>query len=77
MTTLQKEISAYDRMYDDLETEHLGEWVVFRDEQFVGAYESFELAADDAVKRFGRGPYLIREVGGPPFVLPTSVLHHH
>ena len=75
MTTLTKEISAYERMLDDLEAEHLGEWVLVRDEKLIGAYESFELAADDAVRRFGRGPYLIREVGGRPMSLPASVLY--
>ena len=75
MTTLKKEIDAFERMRDDLETECYGKWVVVRDEQLIGTYESFELAADDAVKRFGRGPYLIREVGAGPTVLPASVLY--
>jgi len=75
MTTLAKEISAYERMRNDLESEHFGEWVVIHDEQLIGAYESFELAADDATKKFGRGPYLIREVGGRPVSLPASVLY--
>ncbi len=73
MATLKTEIAAYERMRDDLELEHFGEWVVVHDEKLVGAYESFEHAADDAVQRFGRGPYLIRRVGAPPLVLPASL----
>ena len=73
MATLKTEIAAYERMRDDLELEHFGEWVVVHDEKLAGTYESLEKAADDAVQRFGRGPYLIRQVGAPPLVLPASV----
>ncbi len=73
MATLSNEIAAYERMRNDLEVDHLGEWVVVRDEKLVGTYESLEKAADDAVQRFGRGPYLIRRIGAPPLVLPASV----
>ena len=74
MSTLSSQISAYDEMRDILETDHFGEWVVFHDEQLAGTYESFEDAAADAVRRFGRGPYLIRQVGAPPIRLPASVM---
>lgn len=74
MATLKSEIAAYERMRNDLEIEHLGEWVVVRDEKLAGTYDSFEKAAEDAVERFGRGPYLIRRVGAPPLVLPASVV---
>lgn len=73
MATLKNEIAAYEGMRNDLELEHLGKWVVMRDEKLVGTYESFEEAAESAVERFGRGPYLIRQVGAPPLVLPASV----
>lgn len=73
MAELTKEIAAYERMRNGLEVDHLGEWVVMRDEELVGTYESFEKAAEDAVQRFGRGPYLIRQVGAPPLVLPAVV----
>lgn len=73
MATLTKEIAAYERMRNDLEVDHLGEWVVVHDEELVGTYESFEKAAEDAVQRFGRGPYLIRQIGASPLVLPASV----
>ena len=75
MAALTKEIAAYERMRDYLETDHFGEWVVLHDEELIGTYESFEVAADDAVQRFGRGPYLIRQVGESPLTLPASVLY--
>lgn len=75
MTGLKKEIAAYETMRSDLEIEHPGEWVVVHDEKLVGTYESFQLAAENAVERFGRGPYLIRRIGAAPLTLPASVLY--
>ena len=74
-SSLTKEMSAYDKMRSDLETDHLGKWVIMHDEVLVGIYESFEDAAAEAVAQFGRGPYLIRKVGGAPIALPASVLY--
>ena len=70
---LAREIAAYDAMRDELERDHLYDWVVFHDEQLIGAYEDFQDAAAEAVRKFGRGPYLIRQVGAPPKTLPASV----
>ena len=73
MDALGRQIAAYEAMRDLLETDHLGKWVVFYGGELVDTYESFEETAGDAVARFGRGPYLIRQVGAPPFRLPASV----
>ena len=72
---LAREIAAYDAIRDELERDHLYDWVVFHDEQLIGAYEDFQDAAAEAVRKFGRGPYLIRQVGAPPKRLPTSVMY--
>ena len=74
MPEVDKEIAAYDKMRVDLESEHTGEWVLIKDEKLVSLYDSFDDAATDAVRRFGRGPYLIRQVGAPPITLPASVM---
>ena len=73
MAVLSNELSAYEDMRGQLETDHFGQWVVLHDEKLAGTYKSFEAAAEDAVRRFGRGPYLIRQVGAPPMTLPASV----
>ena len=73
---LDREIAAYDAMRASLENEHMGQWVVVREEQLVGLYPSFEDAARVAVERFGRGPYLIRKIGAAPVALPASVVYH-
>jgi hypothetical protein len=75
MADLQFEIDAYQRMEGDLKANHDGRWVLIHDGALIGAFESFELAAGDAVKKFGRGPFLIRQVGAPPTTLPISVLY--
>lgn len=75
MGVLSNEINAYEEMRDFLETDHFGEWVVVFDEKLAGTYGSFEAAAEDAVRKFGRGPYLIRQVGAAPITLPASVLY--
>ena len=75
MSLLRQEIAAYEGRRNELEIDHHGKWVVFHDEDLAGVYDSFEEAAEQAVARFGRGPYLIREVGSPPVTLPASVLY--
>lgn len=76
MADLQEEISAYDAMRAALETKFLGKWALVHDRTLIGTYETFEAVAEDAVQRFGRGPYLIRQIGAPPLTLPASVLYH-
>ena len=66
MAEITQEIAAYERMQSDLEREHLGKWVVVHDEELIGAYDDFEEAAYEGVQRFGRGPFLLRQVGAKP-----------
>ena len=76
MTEIDKEIEAYEGMRQDLEAKHMGKWVLVSEGKLVDVYDSFEATAEDAVSRFGRGPYLIRQVGAPPVTLPASVMYH-
>lgn len=62
-------------MQQELEEKHMGKWVLFHSDALVGVYESFESTAQDAVQRFGRGPYLIRQVGASSLTLPASVMY--
>ena len=74
MADVDKEIAAYERMRPDLEAKHTGKWALVQNEALVGLYDSFEAVAEDAVRKFGRGPYLIRQIGAPPVTLPASVM---
>jgi len=75
MAELDQEISAYEGMRSELEAHHMGKWVLIHDLALVGVYDAFETVAADAVRRFGRGPYLIRQIGAPPVTLPASVMY--
>jgi hypothetical protein len=75
MPELDVEISAYETMRERLEAENMGKWVLMHGSELVGVYASFDAAAEEAVKRFGSGPYLIRQVGAPPITLPASVMY--
>jgi hypothetical protein len=76
MPDLEREIAAFEAMVCELESRSMGKWVVFHDGKLAGIYDGFEAAAEEAVRRFGRGPYLIRQVGAPQVTLPASVIYH-
>lgn len=70
-------MNAYEQMRDTLEIDHLGKWVIFHGGELIGTYDDFQDAAETAVEKFGRGPYLIKRVGEGPISLPASVLYGH
>lgn len=70
---LSVEIQAYEGRRDDLAKHYAGKFVVFKGSEFVGAWDTLEMAAANAAAKYGRGPYLIRQVGAPPLRLPASV----
>ena len=76
MGELKGEIDAFERMRVKLEAEHNGQWVLFHHQKLVSVHDSFQVAADTGVRQFGRGPFLIRQVGAPPPKLPASVMYH-
>lgn len=76
MAQLSEEIAAYELMRADLESAHMGKWALVHDHRLVGVFDSFEAAAETAVSSFGRGPYLIRQIGAPPVTMPASVMYH-
>lgn len=71
---LEVEIKAYEKRLPELEQTYPGKFVVFHKEELIGAWDTLNAAAAGAVARFGRGPYLIRQVGAPRPTLPASVL---
>lgn len=73
MGQLDGEIETYNRMREELEANHRWEWVVIHGEELVGIFEDFQVAAKTAVKRFGREPFLLRQVGRGQRTLPASV----
>ena len=74
MATLEQEIEAYGAMRVELERDHFNEWVVIHEGQAAGFFDTSEDCTRFAIERFGRGPYLIRQIGAPPTTLPVSAL---
>ncbi len=75
MNKLSEEIAAYEEMRSTLEADYSGKWVVIHKRKLIGIHDNFGAAADEAVQKFGRGPYLIRQVNAPPATLPASLLY--
>jgi hypothetical protein len=76
MSDLKDDIAAYEAIRADLESSALGKWALFHDKILIGTFDAFEGAAEVAVSKFGRGPYLIRQIGAAAVTLPASVLYH-
>ena len=72
--TLEADIAAYEAMREDLEAHHKGKWVLIHNGDLIDTFDNFDAAATEAVRRFGRGPYLLREVAAPKLILPASVM---
>ena len=66
MAGTNKEIAAFTKMEATFEKKHIGDWVIFKDGKLVGTYRTCDEASRMAVAEFGAGPYLLRQVGGPP-----------
>jgi len=73
---ITQDIAAYEEKRSELELKHMGKWVLIYDRKLIGVYDSVDATAAEAVRRFGRGPYLIRQVGASHVTLPASVMYH-
>ena len=60
---LEIEINAYEQMRGELEQRCGGKFVVFHGTEFIGPFDSLNLAANAAVRWHGERSYLIRHVG--------------
>jgi len=71
---LEQEIHAFDARREELELHYHRKFVLFHGDDFAGAFEDFDAAAREAIRRYGRGPYLIRQVGVPTEFVPAALL---
>lgn len=72
--SLEENIEAYEKQLDDLKEHYKGKYVVFHNGERVGSFDDFDTAAREAIRLFGDGPYLIRQVGQEKVSLSSSVL---
>lgn len=71
---IQQEIKAYEGMRAELEKHHNGKHVIIKNGELIGAFDTFDAAARDALQRFGDEIFLIRQVGAPETIrVPASV----
>ena len=73
---LSRESALYEPRKAEYERVHHWEWVIIHGDEVVGSYSDFQVAAEIAVDRFGRGAYILRQIGVPKPTLPASVLVH-
>jgi hypothetical protein len=74
--SLQSEIAAFEKMKGDLLERYREKYVIIKDQQLKGSFDTFDAAAREAIKHFGRGPYLIRKVSEEPVMpMPASVAY--
>jgi len=76
VAALDVELGAYRQEAPRLEASHMGKWVIFKGAALISIHDTLEAAAGDAVARFGRGPYLIRQIGAAPIVIPVSLAYN-
>ena len=74
VATLEENVAVYEKVHKQLERDHMGKWVVIYDEEIVGLYSDFQEAAQDAVIRFGSGPYHIKQIGEPPLQISPTLM---
>ena len=70
--SLDDNIRAYESMKAQLKADKDRRWVVFFDGVLRGDFSTDSEAIAFAAKNWGRGPYLIRQVGRPPYVVLSS-----
>jgi len=72
---LETEIRAFESHRSELESQYSGKFVVFHKTDRAGIFDDFDSAAKEAIRQFGRGPYLIRQIGALP-PSEASMLFH-
>ena len=61
--SLEENIKAYETQQEELEKHYMGKYVIFHNRKKIDTFDTFDAAAREAIRQFGRGPYLIRKVG--------------
>ena len=68
---LEQELKSYEHMKDTLP---VGQFVVIHGGELVGLYGTEAQAMSEGTRRFGREPFLVRQVGNPGSVLSNPAL---
>lgn len=60
--SLDRDIESFKAMKKELLNHHAGKFVIIYNSKLQGSYDTFDAAAEEALRQFGKGPYLIRQV---------------
>ena len=71
---LKAEIAYYDEHSKELLLKYPNRFVLIHDDQLIGDFESRAEAVAEGVRRYGRGPFLIRRTGDKQIVLTAPAL---
>lgn len=59
---LEKERKFFDRKKAELIDEHLGKFVLIKENELVGVFNTIEETLSEGARRFGLSPFLVRQV---------------
>lgn len=59
---LEKERKFFDRKKAEFIGDHLGRFVLIREDKLVGVFNTIEEAMSEGARRFGLSPFLVRQV---------------
>ncbi len=59
---LGKELEYFNAHRNELLQHYEGKFVLIKDSQFVGAFDTPQDAYEEGIKRFGNAPFLIKQV---------------
>ena len=72
---LAADVRAYEQIRQSLEREHMEDFALFFAGEFIQTFPDFDSAAVFALRRFGKGPYLIQRIGSPTGIDADTLLH--
>ena len=73
--TLRDELRTFESRRDELLGTSLGKWVLIRDGELVGAFDSQADAINVGYQRFGNVPFLVKQV--VPVEVPQNYVSNH
>ena len=62
MPPLEKELAHFDKIKSELLEKYAGKFALIHGEEFVGAFDSPENAYQEGIKRFEKGPFLVKRI---------------
>ena len=71
---LDTEIAYYDEHAEELLLTYPNRYVLIYGDKLIGTFESRSDAVGEGVRRYGRGPFLVRRTGDKQLVLTAPAL---